>query len=172
MKSKTLAAAVAFLLAGCASVEINPVHESAAADLWKRDAPSRNGYVIYAPSIVVEQRQVQSCVGEQCKLVCAFGPPFTLPDLSRPYIVNARPGFGSLSVEFGIAEGWRLDSMKQAVDNSAVLGALLSPPTSPQRAGVDAPDRPVADAEACKVPRLFLVTLHDGALRLQGIVVR
>ncbi|CAK0778521.1 conserved hypothetical protein [Gammaproteobacteria bacterium] len=96
---------------------------------------NRKGYIIYEPMVVVEVSKKELCDGiknekGECKgniiITCSAGTPFILPDLLKPFLVDARSGFGKAGVEISITNGWQLGSLKDNSDNTAVLGMVKS----------------------------------------------
>jgi len=101
-------------LAACSGVEIRPISPE-----LERQAHGPNGtatgYVVYGPMVVVEVALREVCVAKSEKgtctaqeIRCAAGAPFVLPDLSKPFLVDVRNGFGKAGVDLTIADGWRL----------------------------------------------------------------
>ena len=162
--------AVLVPLAGCASLDIVATSKSDVERLWSGNSNTKSGYVIHAPMVVVERRLLNSCDGDKCQLVCAFGKPFTLPDLTRPYLINARPGLGKLDVELAIGDGWRLDSMKQSVDNTAILGALQAIAGGGGQAQV-AGLKPSPAPQHCSTPQLFRIEVSGTSINLTELRV-
>ena len=99
---------------GCASMKIAPLTQGKAGQAHENDSPVKSGYIVYAPMVLFEIK-----AGEHGG--CVVGPTFTLPDYSKPYVIDSRSGFGKAGSEFTIADGWRLSTMKDSSDNSAFL---------------------------------------------------
>ena len=85
--------------------------------------------------VIVEIKEGALCLkqdaGGKClesKIVCKISEsekPILLPDYSKPFFDQASGRFWKTDVELNIADGWRLDSVKDKSDNSAVLGNVI-----------------------------------------------
>ncbi|MCE5211983.1 MAG: hypothetical protein LLG40_10550 [Deltaproteobacteria bacterium] len=121
-----------FVFCGCAGVSITPISKQDALDLHKPNA-GKSGYVVYEPMVVVEINKKEVCVKKddagKCtdtKPACAAGTPFVLPDYSKPYLIDIKSGIGKAGADITIIDGWRLGSVKDNSDNTAMLGDLVS----------------------------------------------
>jgi hypothetical protein len=120
---------LAFLLAGCAGVDIRPVSPDR-AEAAHEAGRDEHGYIVYAPVVVVEVAARQVCTTPEAKgkctlqTQCVAGAPFILPDYSRPYLVSTKTGLGRTGLDLSIVDGWRLGSLKDTSDNGAILGVL------------------------------------------------
>lgn len=131
MKRHSLLALIAASVAGCAGLDITPLSpdQDKAAHAG---GTALKGYVIYAPMVVVEVTRKTVCSKPkpdgQCEgtleVTCTAGTPFTMPDPTRPFLVNAQSGFGKAGVEVTITNGWQLGSLKDNSDNTAILGLI------------------------------------------------
>lgn len=169
MKRLFVCIAVSVLLAGCAGLEITTLQTSQVADARKPDGKALDGYVLYEPIVVVEVSIKDVCTAGKdekgnCKAAtvvqCSASTPFLLPDYSRPYLVRSKNGFGKAGVDVAISDGWRLGSIKDNSDNTAVLG------TVEKLFGIKSAV-PSAGEKTCKAPGLYRVDLEDGAPALK-----
>ena len=117
-------------LAGCSGVDIRPISPDLERQAHTRDGTA-SGYVVYGPMVVVEIAVREVCVAKndrgactEQEARCSAGAPFVLPDLDKPFLVDVRNGFGKAGVDLTIADGWRLSSIKDQSDNTAILGAI------------------------------------------------
>jgi len=128
---------LAGMLVGCSGVEIHSLgHEQvrkASECTIVGCADALSGYVVYQPMVVVSVTLKQVCPegGDDCKdadkvNLCEIGQPFEMPDYSRPFLVDVRSGLGHAGVELSFADGWRLESVTDNSDNTAVLQAFES----------------------------------------------
>ncbi|MFA5321921.1 MAG: hypothetical protein WC373_04550 [Smithella sp.] len=133
-----------FVFCGCAGVSITPISKQDAIDLHKPNA-GKSGYVVYEPMVVVEVNKKEVCVekdsADKCTkkgMTCAAGTPFVLPDYSKPYLIDIKSGIGKAGADITIIDGWRLGSVKDNSDNTAILGNLVTLATKfPFRASQD-----------------------------------
>jgi hypothetical protein len=146
-------------VAGCAGVDITPISSRDETDAHAGTRP-RSGYIVYEPMVVVEVSEKEVCRARDEKgacrevvAVCAAGTPFLLPDMSKPFLVDVRSGFGKTGVEVTITNGWQLGSIKDNSDNTALLGAIEKV-ASLALARTTAPD---AAGRGCKAPGLYRV---------------
>ena len=164
-----LGVALALVLAGCSGVDIRPIsphYEKRAHE----GEPTASGYVVYGPMVVVEISLREVCVARnekgactQQEAVCAAGTPFVLPDLAKPFVVDVRNGFGKAGVDLAIAEGWRLTSLKDQSDNTAILGAI-------EKFALARTSDPAARrVGGCSAPGLYRVVVKDGAVALDQL---
>ena len=121
---------LAIMLAACSGVEIRPISPALERESHQREGAA-SGYVVYGPMVLVEIALREVCVATNEKGACieqearcAAGAPFVLPDLSKPFLVDVRNGFGKAGVDLAIADGWRLSGLKADSDNTAILGAI------------------------------------------------
>lgn len=131
MKRYSLLALIAASVAGCAGLDITPLSpdQDKAAHAG---GTALKGYVIYAPMVVVEVTRKTVCgkpkADGQCEgtpeVTCTAGTPFTMPDPTKPFLVNSQSGFGKAGVEVTITNGWQLGSIKDNSDNTAILGLV------------------------------------------------
>ncbi|WP_353254510.1 hypothetical protein [Salinisphaera sp. PC39] len=156
---------VAFVLAGCAGVEIEPISPEQATAAHTANS-AINGYIVYEPLVAVEVSKQNVCVekdseGKCSEYVsrCSAGAPFVLPDYSKPYRVEIKSGFGKSGAEVSIADGWRLENVKDSSDNTAVLGTLE------KILGIE-----TAPVEECKSPGLYRVNLVNGGIELSKLL--
>lgn len=131
MKVHLLFPLLAASIAGCAGLDITPISPADEA-ASHAGGTSLKGYIIYEPMVVVEVNQKEMCSARDAKgnckgataATCSAGAPFLLPDTSKPFLVNARSGFGKAGVEVAITNGWQLGNIKDNSDNTALLGTL------------------------------------------------
>ncbi|MEM6484025.1 MAG: hypothetical protein AAF662_03430 [Pseudomonadota bacterium] len=121
-----------------------------------------------APSDKVNIRNVvdKSVPDEETTTVTPIGPSACnarfawLPDYSKEYIIQWKPGIGSVSPNFTLADGWNLTAVASTVDskaaeNATAVGSLLT-------AGISA-----LTVNGCKTPGLYRVNIgSDGSLSL------
>lgn len=159
------------LLAGCAGLEITTLRPEQVDQARKSADKALDGYVLYEPVVVVEVSLKDVCVAGKdekgnCKAAtvvqCSASTPFLLPDYSRPYLVRSKNGFGKAGVDVAISDGWRLGSIKDNSDNTAVLGTIE------KIFGIKS-IAPSADGATCKAPGLYQVTLESGAPALRPL---
>lgn len=164
MKAQLLLSLVAISISGCAGLDITPISAVEEAAAHAGGNTRVKGYVIYQPMVVVEVTQKEVCKDKDekgnCKgepeVVCSAGTPFTLPDPARPFLLDARSGFGKTGVEVSITNGWQLGSIKDNSDNTAILGTLE------KALGLKAANAPTGKAspEKCKASGLYRVTVR------------
>ena len=131
MKRMAIAGSIMLLtLAGCSGFDIKPISADEAKNAHAAHTIG-DGYVIYAPVVVVEIGSRRACLRKDSKgnceeeeIRCVAGTPFVLPDRSKPYLINFRSGFAKAGVDVAIADGWRLNGVKDAADNQSVLGVI------------------------------------------------
>ncbi len=131
MKRHLSLALAALSVAGCAGLDITPLSPEQDRAAHAGTTPLK-GYVVYGPMVVVEVTRKTVCstpkADGQCEgapeVTCTAGAPFTLPDPSKPFLVNAQSGFGKAGVEVAITNGWQLGSLKDNSDNTAILGLV------------------------------------------------
>ncbi len=172
MKSIAVISMIILGLSGCAGVDIRPIsHEQALSA--HQTGSTASGYIVYEPVVVVEVSQVcvtkdanGSCKDQETR--CAAGMPFVLPDYSKPYLIDAKSGFGKAGVDITIVDGWRLSNVKDNSDNTAVLGmvgTLLGViKSTPTLAKSD-------KGEKCKAPGLYRVTVDKDGVALTRMLV-
>lgn len=128
-----LACAMA-VLTGCGGLKIKPLTKEQAEALHMKADPS-NGYVVYAPMLVVEVTRGKRCMGDlnpngECPTntlseTCLMSAPKLFPDYDKPFLVNIEPGFGKATIDVSIADGWRLASVHSETDNTEVVKYLM-----------------------------------------------
>lgn len=173
MKTVIIATVVAtFILSGCAGVNIKPISRDQAVNAHT-EGSTASGYIVYEPIVVVEISQKDVCVDKDdkgnCKSQetrCSAGAPFVLPDYSKPYLVDAKSGFGKSGVEITITDGWRLGNIKDNSDNTAVLG------TVEKLIGLkSALITESAKSNNCQAPGLYRVTVDEKGVALSPMLV-
>lgn len=172
MKRYSLLALIAASVAGCAGLDITPLSpdQDKAAHAG---GTALKGYVIYAPMVVVEVTRKTVCSKPkpdgQCEgtleVTCAAGTPFTMPDPTKPFLVNAQSGFGKAGVEVTITNGWQLGSLKDNSDNTAILG-LVEKLLPLRSAAVPA----LASPETCKAG-LYRATYDGKNVKLTEVLL-
>lgn len=166
---------LALLSVGCAGVSITPI----SADIARQahtDKGTVKGYIVYAPIVVVELTEKLICLqqGEkgECKraeLTCSAGTPFVLPDYAKPYAVDIHSGLGKAGADVSFRDGWLLTQVKDASDNTALLGmiekvlGLDSKKTVEKTSGE--PDR------RCTEPGLYTVSVTSQGIEMKRIRV-
>jgi hypothetical protein len=156
------------VLAGCSGLDIRPISPELDARAHREDGTA-SGYVVYGPMVVVEVSRV--CVVKDAKGACrddetrcAAGAPFVLPDFSKPFLVDVKSGLGKAGVDVTIVDGWRLGSVKDQSDNTAILGAIeklaLARMAEPRTAGEE------AVRGGCAAPGLYRVELTQEGMKL------
>ena len=174
MRAYFLLPLVAANIAGCAGLDITPI--SAADDAAAHAGNTvLKGYVIYAPMVVVEVTQKEVCSDKDdkgnCKgtseINCSAGTPFTLPDPSRPFLVDARSGFGKAGIDVTITNGWQLGNIKDTSDNTTIFG------TVEKLLGLKAAIAITAKASLgkCKASGLYRVTPQPTGMALTPLLV-
>jgi len=156
-------------LAGCSGVSIRPISPALERSAHEQDG-TVSGYVVYGPMVVVEIAVREVCVAKndrgactEQETRCSAGEPFVLPDLDKPFLVDVRNGFGKAGVDLTIADGWRLSSIKDQSDNTAILGAIekialaRTSDTSARRVG------------GCSAPGLYRVVIKGGGVTLDPL---
>ena len=171
MKAYALSALVAASVAGCSGLDITPI--SPEADRAAHAGTPLQGYIVYAPMVVVEVARKVVCnrakADGQCEgtpaITCAAGTPFTLPDPPKPFLVNSRSGFGKAGVDVTITNGWQLGGIKDTSDNTAILGLVekLLPLKSMTAATAQA-------SEECKAG-LYRVSYDGADLKLEELLL-
>jgi hypothetical protein len=162
---------LAAVLTGCAGLEITTLRPEQVAQARQSTDNALDGYVLYEPIVVVEVSVKDVCLAGKddkgnCKAStvtqCAATTPFLLPDYSRPYLVRSKNGLGKAGVDIAITDGWRLGSIKDNSDNTAILG------TMEKVFGIKSvvPD---AGKTGCAAPGLYQVTLDKGAPALRPL---
>ena len=159
--------AIACALAGCSGVDIRPITPALEHEAHTRGGAA-SGYVVYGPMVVVEvglrevcvmRNEKGACVEHEAR--CAAGAPFVLPDLSKPFLVDIRNGFGKAGVDLAITDGWRLGQIKADVDNTAILGTIEK--LVPLLRSADGATRRKGD---CGATGLYRVALEGGTVKL------
>lgn len=121
MKSIVVLLLAAAALSACAGLDVTPVSPAQVRSAH-RGGEKLDGYVVYAPMIVIE-------MGMNDGVLCSVGKPFLLPDTASPFLVNTRTGFGSTSVVLTIHDGWLLTGITNRSGNAAVERLLENLPT-------------------------------------------
>lgn len=175
MKKIAVVSMISLCLSGCAGVDMKPISQEQAVSAHQADSTA-NGYIVYEPVVVVEVSEKDVCVAKDdkgnCKAQetrCSAGTPFVLPDYSKPYLVNAKSGFGKAGVDITITDGWRLGNIKDNSDNTAVLGTvekLLGSGIIPFHA-FNMPEQ----NKKCNAPGLYRVTVDQAGVKLTRILV-
>ena len=132
MRKITLLFLFLLMFAGCAGIDIKPITADRAKNAHNTGTDDK-GYIVYSPVVIIEIKEEAICLEQDAngkcvksKIVCkAEKLPYLLPDYSKPFLIRPRSGFGKTDVELNIAEGWRLDSVKDKSDNTAVLDNLI-----------------------------------------------
>ena len=159
------------LLAGCAGLDITTLRPEQVDQARTTAGKELNGYVVYEPIVVVEVSLKDVCVAGKdekgkCKadtvIQCSASTPFLLPDYSKPYLVRSKNGFGKAGVDVAISDGWRLGSIKDNSDNTAVLGTIE------KVLGFKSNMVSTEDA-TCKAPGLYQVILKNGSPDLRPL---
>lgn len=168
MKKVCCLALLIVAMSGCAGLDITPISKTKADAAHQEGSDRMQGYIVYEPMVVVEVSEV--CVEKddkgKCKdgsgTRCSAGTPFTLPDYSKPYLLNVRSGFGKAGVEVAITNGWQLGNIKDNSDNTAVLGFIEKALGFKSTAHFGAP----SGQGKCSVPGLYRVTLEPSGMTL------
>ena len=119
----------ATVISGCAGVSISPILPDD-VDRMHTSSNKMKGYVVYSPMVVFEVAVAEVCIerkGGNCltsKPGCTLGSPMILPDYRRPFAIDTTSGLGKAGLEIQVADGWRLSSVKDSSDNSAILGFI------------------------------------------------
>jgi len=174
MRNLVLSPLVALGLTACAGIDITPISpaDEAAAHSGKKDL---KGYVVYQPMVVVEVTRKESCLEKddkgKCKsppeISCSAGTPFTLPDPSKPFLIDVHSGFGKAGVDVTITNGWQLGNIKDNSDNTGVLGTIEKLTGIKAAAAISGPK-----VEAnCKAPGLYRVNLMPSGIELTPLLV-
>lgn len=159
------------LLSGCAGLEITTLRPEQVVQARQSMAGALDGYVVYEPIVVVEVSVKDVCLAGKdekgnCKaatvIQCAATTPFLLPDYSRPYLVRSKNGLGKAGVDVAISDGWRLGSIKDNSDNTAILGTIE------KVLGIKSVVPDTGNA-GCKAPGLYQVTLDNGVPALRQL---
>ena len=118
------------MLSGCAGLDITPISPADEAAAHAGTRPLK-GYVVHAPMVVIELSRREICPRDEkgkcsgpSEIACVAGTPFTLPDPTRPFLVDIRSGLGKAGVDVAITNGWQLGNLKDSSDNSAILGTI------------------------------------------------
>ncbi|CAG0974373.1 hypothetical protein MTYP_01408 [Methylophilaceae bacterium] len=171
MKRLMVGVVVSALLVGCVGLDILTLHPEQVEQSRKSADKALDGYVLYEPVVVVEVSLKDVCVAGKdekgnCKAAtvvqCSASTPFLLPDYSKPYLVRSKNGFGKTGVDVAILDGWRLGSIKDNSDNTAVLGTIE------KLFGIKSVASN-ADGATCKAPGLYQVTLENGVPALRPL---
>lgn len=123
---------IAASLTGCAGLDISSLSVDKANNAHKPNNGVK-GYIVYHPMMVVEVGEKELCIARndagrcvKVKTVCGIGEPKTLPDYSKPYLLNPKSGFGKSGVEVKVVDGWRLGGINNESDNTALLSVLAA----------------------------------------------
>lgn len=173
MKKYFLISIVTMTLAGCAGLDITPISPSEEASAHAGNSTLK-GYVIYEPMVVVEVTNKEVCREKDdkgnCKetpeIACSAGSPFTLPDPSKPFLLNTRSGFGKAGVDVTITNGWQLGNLKDNSDNTAILGTIEKLAGSKSYSATSS-----ISSNKCKAPGLYRVNIKDSAVELTPLLV-
>jgi hypothetical protein len=162
MRNLVLIPLFALGLTACAGLDIIPISpkDEESAHTQKK----RKGYIVYQPMVVVEVTRKEICTEKDdkgtCKtseIACSAGTPFTLPDPSKPFLIDVRSGLGKAGVDVSISNGWQLGNIKDNSDNTAVLGAIKEITgfrTSMKSSGPK-------EKTTCEAPGLYRVNLKE-----------
>ena len=160
-------------LAGCSGVSIRPISPALERSAHESDGAA-SGYVVYGPMVVVEVVEREVCVAKNEKGACAgtetrcaIGEPKVLPDLSKPFLVEIKSGFGKAGVDVTIADGWRLGNIKDSSDNTAILG-LIEKIAVPLLARAES--GAATRRTGCRAPGLYRVEIEGNAVKLAPLV--
>jgi len=162
-----LGAAILFLPA-CAGVSITPIDQTKAADAHRAGGDVK-GYIVYAPVVVVEVSAKTVCIKQKqdkCEdyaVVCAAGTPFTLPDYTKPYVVEVKSGLGKAGVDIALKDGWLISHIKDSSDNTAILGMVE------KLIGLDKKSVDPKASGACSVAGLYRVKLDGQGIKLDAL---
>ena len=173
MNSRFLLSLLAATLAGCSGLDITTLSPDDEARSHA-GGPKLSGYIIYAPMVVVEVSQKETCSVPEVKgkcagditVTCSAGAPFVLPDTSKPFLVNSRSGFGKAGVDVTINNGWQLGAIKDSSDNTALLT------TFEKILSLGAARMAVREGPAgnCKAPGLYRVNLDAAGISLARLL--
>jgi len=163
----------AVLCSACAGVSINPISIDKAKQSHASDG-NLTGYIFYSPVVVVElsdkvvclsQKPNQGC--EKSEITCSAGTPFVLPDYSKPFVVDIHSGFGKAGADISFKDGWLLSQVKDASDNTAVLGLVEKALTAGTKGvPVEKPTEGKVEPERRCAPGLYRVELTDKGIQL------
>ncbi len=165
------ALALPVVLTGCAGLEIETLTSDQVKKARSDPGHALKGYVVYEPVVVVEISVKDACLAgkdekDKCKaptvVQCAASIPFLLPDYAKPYLVRSKNGLGKAGVDVAITDGWRLGSIKDNSDNTAVLGTIEKL-LGVQSMGSD------SKGSQCLDPGLYQVTTDQGMPKLTPI---
>lgn len=171
MKS-TLIIVVATMLAGCAGLRISSLSKEVSDAAHTKDT-TVDGYIVYQPMIVVEIGEKELCTKRgsegaclNSKTVCSIGDPKLFPDYSKPFLVQSQSGLGKAGVDVKIEDGWRLGSLKDESDNTALLNVLAS------AGGVEVSTKsPQGDLkEVCNNSGLYQLKIKDSKMELERLL--
>ena len=137
----------AFLISGCAEVQVKHVDDQDASD----------GVHFYEPRpyVLVSNQQKQDDKG---KVQNQFSSQIIwLPDHSRRYVVKIKPGWGTVDGSVKLQDGWMLDALGSKMDSKG-------PETVTAMTGLVS----VAAKAADQVPQgLYLIDIGpDGSVKL------
>lgn len=168
-----------FIFTGCAGTYIKPITAERAQKAHTTDTDDK-GYIVYSPVVIVEIKEGALCLkqdaGGKClesKIVCKISEsekPILLPDYSKPFLIRPQAGFGKTDVELNIADGWRLDSVKDKSDNSAVLGNVIKEVTDIAKL-LKAQTAPSDKIEGCAKTGLYRLEYSKGKLELVPLLI-
>lgn len=137
----------AFLISGCAEVQVKHVDDADASD----------GVHFYEPRPYLLVSDAQK-MGEKGNVEHQFTSQIIwLPDHSRRYVVKIKPGWGTVDGSVKLQNGWMLDSLGSKMDSKG-------PETATAIAGLVRE----ATAAASRTPQgLYLIDLApDGTVKL------
>jgi len=162
-----------FILTGCAGLDISSLTVDDANKAHVNTGQVK-GYIVYQPMIVVEISERELCLARNAagkctsvKTVCGIGDPKTMPDYSKPYLVNPKSGFGKAGVEVDIEDGWRLGKIKDESDNTELLSVLA------EGAGIQSTENLVpsnGDVTGCSQSGLYRLKLDEGKMNMDPII--
>lgn len=170
---KTALLIILYALGGCGGTLIKPISVTEAGN-WHggNDLKSREGYLFYAPRVVVKVERVVICTragsGGACdktEIRCSVGDPFVLPDYRKPYVARFKRGFTSSESALKFVNGWLLSEASSASDNTALFDLLGTVATAADgcEPGLYAVDPPVVGdtAKGLTFTKLYALTLPD-----------
>lgn len=118
MKKLILVLSSLVFLSSCASVNIKPIKKDLAKNVHTKDSNlNLNGYILYAPKVLIQIKQVKG----ECKISTV-----SIPDKTKPFLLDIQSGFGKSDINVKIINGWMLGDIKANIDNTAVLDKITS----------------------------------------------
>lgn len=124
---------LALFCAACGGTIIKPMSPGA-ANAWHAENARLNdkeGYVFYAPQLVVTVQREILCLEPEAQgacakteLRCGVSDPFVLPDFARPYTARFKRGFASSQSTVKFVDGWLLSEASSTTDNKALFDLI------------------------------------------------